>query len=447
MAVPLFDAAALELPPRHPARHPIAIMGMRRDAGYIDAEVAATARRIFPLFLVVVIGVAVGVRLAIDQIAGRPLRRLLEGIDAVGKGDLHRLGEQMRGLRCAEPQGANVERLQDVQHLDDVQRPRRRRRRADDLVAAIGAAHRFAFHRAVLGEVSHREVAAGAGHVFGVAGAECAAVQHRWPLARDQAQVVSARRDSTRYSALVQKDYVTRSQADQASATAASAAATADADRAAVERAQVDVSNCTIRAPISGRTGALLVRQGNLVKANASTPMVVINQIQPILVRFSVPQGELPDIQRYFGAAKPLAVQAAPSEGTGSMLSGALAFVDNNVDSTTGTVLLKAKFDNPTSTLWPGQFVNVVTTLTTEPNAIVVPSAAVQNGPQGQYVFVVNADRTAAMQSVTVERTRGEQSVIKEGVRPGQTVVTDGQLRLVAGSQVTIKNDTKVATP
>ncbi len=264
--------------------------------------------------------------------------------------------------------------------------------------------------------------------------------QARGQLARDQAQAVSAQRDSTRYQALVQKDYVTQSQADQAAATAASAVATVSADRAAVERAQVDVSNCTIRAPISGRTGALLVRQGNLVKANASTPMVVINQIQPILVRFSVPQGELPDIQRYFGAGKPLAVQATPAEGTSSgALNGTLAFVDNNVDSTTGTVLLKAKFDNPSSTLWPGQFVTVALRLYVDPNALTVPEQAVLTGQQGTYVFTVDSVGNAKQRTVVVARTVDSLDVIAKGLAVGDRVITDGQSRLVPGSKVVIR--------
>lgn len=263
--------------------------------------------------------------------------------------------------------------------------------------------------------------------------------QARGQLARDQAQAASAARDSARYSALVQKDYVTRSQADQIVATAASAAATVDADRAAVERAQVDVSNCTIRAPISGRTGALLVRQGNLVKANASTPMVVINQIEPILVRFSVPQGDLPDIQRYFGVGKPLAVQALASEGPGSTLDGTLAFVDNTVDSTTGTVLLKAKFENSKSTLWPGQFVDVTLRLYVDPSALTVPSTAVLTGQNGSYVYTVDGEGNAHQQAVQVVRTADTLSVIGTGLKQGDRVITDGQSRLVAGSKVVIR--------
>ena len=265
--------------------------------------------------------------------------------------------------------------------------------------------------------------------------------QAKGQLARDQAQAANAQRDATRYGALVQKDYVTRSQADQASATATSALATVDADRAAVERARLDVSNCTIRAPISGRTGGLLVRQGNLVKANASTPMVVINQIQPILVRFSVPQGGLPDIQRYFGAGRPLAVQATPSEGSaGDPLTGTLSFVNNNVDSSSGTVLLKAKFANPAGTLWPGQFVTVALRLYVDSNALTVPSQAVLTGQQGTYVFTVDNAGNAKQLPVRVARTVDTLAVIASGLTAGDRVITDGQSRLIAGSKIVIKS-------
>lgn len=263
--------------------------------------------------------------------------------------------------------------------------------------------------------------------------------QAKGQLARDQAQSANARRDATRYSALVEKDYVTRSQADQATATAASALATVDADRAAVERAQLDVANCTISAPISGRTGSLLVRKGNLVKANASTPMVVINQIQPILVRFSIPQGELPDVQRYFTAGKQLAVQATPSEGSGSTQNGALAFVDNNVDSTTGTVLLKARFDNPSGALWPGQFVTVALRLYVDPDALTVPASAILTGQEGTYVFTIDNAGNAKQRNVKVARSVDSLAVVASGISPGDRVITDGQSRLIPGSKVVIR--------
>src|SRR5687768_10180751 len=210
-----------------------------------------------------------------------------------------------------------------------------------------------------------------------------ALAQARAQLARDEAIATNARRDAARYAALVKEGYVTGSQADQAEATAASAAATVAADRAAVSRAALDVANTTIRAPISGRTGSLLVRQGNLVKASSQPPLVVINQIQPILVRFAVPQSQFPDIQRYYRGGNALQVRATPSEGTGVTLHGTLAFVDNNVDSTTGTVLLKARFSNPEGTLWPGQYINVVLQLYVDPDALTLPAPAVLTGQQG----------------------------------------------------------------
>ena len=263
--------------------------------------------------------------------------------------------------------------------------------------------------------------------------------QARGQLARDEAQASNARREAARYAALVKQGYVTGSQADQAAATAASASAVVDADRAAVARAQVDVANCTIRAPISGRTGSLLVRQGNLVKANTLPPLVVINQIQPILVRFSVPQSQLPDIQRYFRGGNALKVTATPSEGTGVPLGGTLEFMDNAVDSTSGTVLLKAKFANSEGTLWPGQFVQVALQLYVDAAAVTVPAVAVLNGQQGTFVYTVDAAGNAKQRPVVVSRTVDSLAVISSGVKAGETVIVDGQSRLIPGAKVMIK--------
>lgn len=263
--------------------------------------------------------------------------------------------------------------------------------------------------------------------------------QARGQLARDEAQASNARREAARYAALVKQGYVTGSQADQAAATAVSASAVVDADRAAVERAQVDVANCTIRAPISGRTGGLLVRQGNLVKANALPPLVVINQIQPILVRFSVPQGQLPDIQRYFRGGNALQVSAVPSEGAGVPLSGTLAFMDNSVDSTSGTVLLKAKFANAEGTLWPGQFVQVALQLYVDANALTVPAPAVLTGQQGTFVYTVDAAGNAKQRPVVVSRTVDSLAVIASGVNVGEMVIVDGQSRIIPGAKVIVK--------
>ena len=263
--------------------------------------------------------------------------------------------------------------------------------------------------------------------------------QARAQLARDEVQAANARRDAARYAALVKEGYVTGSQADQAEAAAASAAATVVADRANVSKAALDVANSTIRAPISGRTGSLLVRQGNLVKANSNPPLVVINQIQPILVRFAIPQSQLPDIQRYYRGGNALQVRATPSEGSGLPLMGTLAFIDNNVDSTTGTVLLKARFSNPEATLWPGQYTNVALQLYVDPNALTLPEPAIIAGQQGTYVYIIDSTGKAKQQPVRVSRTVDSLSVITSGLTEGQRVVVDGQSRLVPGSKVTIK--------
>jgi multidrug efflux system membrane fusion protein len=253
----------------------------------------------------------------------------------------------------------------------------------------------------------------------------------------------NTRRDAARYAALVKEGYVTGSQADQAEATAASAAATVAADQATVSKAALDVANCTIRAPISGRTGSLLVRQGNLVKANSEPPLVVINQIQPILVRFAVPQSQFPDIQKYYRGGNALAVRASPSEGTGVPLNGTLAFVDNNVDSTTGTVLLKARFANPEGTLWPGQYTNVALQLYVDPNALTLLAPAVLTGQQGTYVFTIDSAGNAIQSPVRVARTVDSLSVIASGLKEGDRVIISGQSQLVPGSKVSIKGVTR----
>ena len=263
--------------------------------------------------------------------------------------------------------------------------------------------------------------------------------QARAQLARDQAMAVSAQRDAVRYAALVKEGYVTGSQADQAEANAASAAATVAADRANVQKAALDVANTTIRAPISGRSGSLLVRQGNLVKANSTPPLVVINQIQPILVRFSIAQSQFPDIQRYYRGGNALQVRATPSEGSGVPLQGTLAFVDNNVDSTTGTVLLKARFSNPEGTMWPGQYMSVALQLYVDPNALTLPSPAVLTGQQGTYVYTIDTAGTARQRPVQVARTVDTVTVISSGLTDGERVIVDGQSRLVPGSKVAIK--------
>ena len=196
----------------------------------------------------------------------------------------------------------------------------------------------------------------------------------------------------------------------------------------------------TINAQLSGRTGALMVHEGNLVRASDTVPLVVINQVVPIYVSFAIPESRLPELKRYMAKGS-LHVEASPPNDEGPASSGRITFVDNAVDATTGTIRIKGTFPNGDRKLWPGQFVNVTVALTDDPAAIVVPSAAVQVGQQGQYVFVVRADRSVEYRPVVVERTRGEETVVKSGLKIAETVVTDGHLRLVAGSRVSIKGE------
>lgn len=257
-------------------------------------------------------------------------------------------------------------------------------------------------------------------------------------LARDIAQAENAKRDAERYAALVAKDYVTRSQADQAAANATALAAVVDADRATVATQRFNRDNATIRAPISGKTGSLLVRAGNLVRPGTESPLVVINQLRPIVVRFAVPDREFPQVQRY-GSGKALPARAIHANGDGSATTGSLSFVDNGVDSTTGTVLLKARFANDDRQLWPGQFVRVELELFSEPRAVLVPAQAVQAGQTGTFVFTIDDRSTAVMRPVIAGRTVGNRTVIEQGLTAGERVVTDGMGKLAPGSKVAIK--------
>jgi multidrug efflux system membrane fusion protein len=255
-------------------------------------------------------------------------------------------------------------------------------------------------------------------------------------LARDRAQAANAAQDETRYETLVAKQYVTVQQYQQIQTTAAAAKATLAGSQAAVDQARLNLQYATIRAPISGRTGGLLVREGNLVRANADQPLVVINRIRPILVRFAVPAGNLPLIQAHLGKGVVVRAEAA---GGGDPSEGALSFVDNAVDTSTGTILLKGRFPNDDGSLWPGGFVNVRLQLYVEPDALVVPAAAVVSGQQGNFIFVIQADSSAATKPVTVNRTAGNFAIVSGDLQAGDRVVVDGQLRLRQGAKVQIK--------
>jgi len=268
---------------------------------------------------------------------------------------------------------------------------------------------------------------------------EAALKQAEANLARDTAQLENARVDARRYGELVSKGYVAQQQYDQIQTNAAALEATVLADKAAVENAKLQLSYCFIHAPLNGRTGSLLSHQGDMIKANADNPMVVINQIQPIYVTFSVPEQNLQEIKKYMAAGK-LKVEAIVPGNEDSPAQGIVTFVDNTVDISTGTIKLKGTFENKEKRLWPGQFVNVVLTLTSQPDAVVVPSQAVQTGQQGLYVFVVKSDLTVESRPVVTGRNLDGEVVIEKGLAPGEQVVTDGQLRLVPGAKVEIKS-------
>jgi membrane fusion protein, multidrug efflux system len=268
---------------------------------------------------------------------------------------------------------------------------------------------------------------------------EAALHQAQANLAKDRAQYRQAAADEHRYSTLLKERVGSRQQYDQVEATAASLSASVDADEAAVQTAQLNLEYTSIRAPIDGRTGDLLVHAGALVKPDADTAMVVINQVHPVYVDFAIPEQKLPAV-REFMAERKLAVQVSLPQQQGPLESGELNFVDNSVDAKTGTINLKGLFANTDARLWPGEFVNTTLVLHEHPGAILVPSQAVQTGQQGSFVFVVQPSMKAEIRPVVIGESIDNQTVVTSGLKPGETVVTDGQLRLIPGATVTIKS-------
>jgi multidrug efflux system membrane fusion protein len=278
---------------------------------------------------------------------------------------------------------------------------------------------------------------------------EAALQQAEANVAHDVAQADNANAQAVRYQDLLKRGIATREQVDQIQSQAAALAATIGADRAAVESARVQLDYATIKAPISGRTGLLQVHRGNLVRANDTMPIISLNRISPVYVTFAIPESMLPQFKHYM-AAGTIHVEAKPPTEAGSASIGKIDFIDNAVDATTGTIKIKGTFPNDDRRLWPGQFVNVTVTLTTDHNVTVVPTAAVQSGQQGTFVYIVKPDKTVELRPVTVTRTRGDESILRDGVRPGETIVLDGQLRLVPGTRVSIKDapaNNQKATP
>lgn len=315
-------------------------------------------------------------------------------------------------------------------------------------IAAFGAAEAasvVAVHAQVTGELTSvkfkdgDEVAADQ-ELFALDRRPLEAAQHQAQanLDRDDAQLANAREQLQRYQELNDRGIATREQLDQMRTAVATLEATSVADRAAVENADVQLAYATIRAPIAGRTGKLLVSVGNLVRANDAAPLVVINQVAPIYVVFAIPEAQLSDLKGYM-ARGPLRVEARPPNTTDPPSVGRVAFFDNSVDPTTGTIAIRATFTNTDRRLWPGQFLNVTVVLDTDPHAIVVPSTAIQDSQQGTVVFVVKPDKTVEQRMIHVKRTADAETVVSDGVTAGELVVTDGQLRLVPGMPVSIR--------
>jgi multidrug efflux system membrane fusion protein len=263
---------------------------------------------------------------------------------------------------------------------------------------------------------------------------QAALAQAQANLARDEAALKNAESEMKRYADLVKKDYVTHEEYDKISASAESSRAVVAADHAAIDNARLQLAYCRIESPIDGRTGSLQVHAGNLVRANDTTPLVVINQIHPVYVQFAVPER---DFARVRGVSN-LPVVAAPQAG-GKPENGKLTFVDNAVDPQTGTITMKATFANEQRSLWPGQFVNVAMTVSNRAAAVVIPAQAVQVSQRGQYVYVVTDGDGVEMRPVIVATEIDQQAIIDKGVSAGETVVTDGQIRLTPKSKVDVK--------
>ncbi len=256
-------------------------------------------------------------------------------------------------------------------------------------------------------------------------------------LLKDKALLDRANEQEKRYKDLLAKNFISPDAYEQVRTNSATAAATVSADEAAIENAKLSLDYCTIRSPVTGYAGRIQIQQGNLVKANDTNPLVTINQIVPVSVSFSVPEQNIADIRKYQADGE-LKVQAGFANSTRPMVAGKLSFVDNSADATTGTIKLKAEFPNVDKGLWPGQFVNVVMTLYDQRDAVVAPSAAVQSGPTGQYVYVVKPDMTVELRNIKISRAEGDDTVVASGLQPGDQVVTVGQLRLAPGTKVNV---------
>jgi multidrug efflux system membrane fusion protein len=274
---------------------------------------------------------------------------------------------------------------------------------------------------------------------------EAALAQAKAALARDKATAVNNRLQAGRYSKLLAEGIVPASQVESFTSAADASDAVVNADEAAIKTAELNLEYCTINSPIDGRTGALMLKPGNLVKV-ADVPIVVINQVNPIFVNFGIPQQFWPDIKKYMAQGN-LRVKATVPKDSGSAEEGMVSFVDNAVDPTTGNIHLRAAFTNSQNRLWPGIYVNIVLTLSEQAGAIVVPAQAVMEGTTGSFVYVVRPDKRVEPRTIVPVRTVAGETVIEKGLRAGETIVTDGQARLEPNARVEIKSSIGDAAP
>jgi len=256
----------------------------------------------------------------------------------------------------------------------------------------------------------------------------------------DQASAENSRIEAERYTRLEKQGIVSHEQGDQMRAQATANAAAVEADKAAVEAAHVQLQYTDIAAPIDARAGALLINLGNLVKANDTPYLVQLNQVTPIYVTFSAPEGNLGEVRHRFSSGRELKILAYPKGDSGNPAVGRLSFIDNEVDTTTGTFKLKGTFQNRDRRLWPGEFVDVALELSTQKNAIVVPTKAVQSGQQGDYVYVVTSDNIAEPRPIKTSGAYQNLTLISDGLRPGERVIVDGQLRVAPNGKVTVES-------
>jgi multidrug efflux system membrane fusion protein len=255
---------------------------------------------------------------------------------------------------------------------------------------------------------------------------------------KDEAQLVSAVADLNRTTQLLGNGFQTRQTFDQQKAQVGQLQASIKQDQAQIDAAQLNLDYASIRSPIDGRTGARLVDAGNIVHASDNTGMVTITQLRPIFVSFTIPQQQI-DTVRQSESSSVLETRALTQDDQRQLAVGKLTLIDNQVDQATGTLRMKAEFENADAALWPGEFVNVRLVVSTEKNAVTVPARAVQQGPNGSYLFAIKSDNTVEMRTVEVSQTDRDLAVIKKGLSAGERIVVDGQFRLEQGTKVAVQ--------